>query len=745
MRFFDAFYSKCCKVVLFLVLFLSQMTIAFGQDNIGPGRAIMFDGIDDYIDLGNIYDDLALPVTISVWVNISAGATYAYPIFNSQDNLPLYNGVTFIVSPTTFSIQYGDGKGENNPAFRRGKTAVVPNMAGRWVHLTGIMRNENDMELYLNGINVGGAYSGTTDLPMDSNFPLDNAKIGTWYSNGITTYFSGMMDELRIFNRSLSESEIRQQMCKQLIGNETGLVGYWTFNETSGNTLKDKSSKGYDGVLKNNPTRQYSGAPIGDVSTDLYTASWTGKTLQLGNVEVSKVIGNPEGVHIYKVNNSPSQANGLESVSDTNPYYGVFVAAQDNDNYFDAKTSGSCKYYIRDDNSISLWQGIDEMTGIIERKELLSVAGEDVVVDLGGYRILCDQTSYLLKSGIDPVEKSFHWSNGETTADITITSSGLYWLEVSNGCTDDRDTVNVLFEKKPAFSLGPDEISCLSQPKLLTPFGDAAGKNFRWHDGSTNPTFEVHDGGLFWVRVENICGAHEDTIHIEKLSVETADLGKDKIICDQPSQLLETGIKDLANKSFSWSTGQTTPSIQVTKSGIYNVSVTSVCGVDMDTVNIVFSSKPPTFDFGEDEERCAINSRQLKPYQRAGDFQYKWQDGSSNDSFPVTEYGKYWVMVTNACGIASDTIEFSKVANNDFEIPNIITPNGDPLNQYFVIEGNTYGPNHLTLFNRWGEQVFSSDDYTNDWDGGELPGGVYFYRIVGDCLGDKRGALTISR
>ena len=90
------------------------------------GGFFEFDGVDDYIDLGNIYDDLVLPVSISAWVYLEKNEFC--PIFTSQDNSPTYNGFQFVVGPITISMEYGDGRGEGIPYFRRSKNVVIPNI-----------------------------------------------------------------------------------------------------------------------------------------------------------------------------------------------------------------------------------------------------------------------------------------------------------------------------------------------------------------------------------------------------------------------------------------------------------------------------------------------------------------------------------------------------------------------------------------------------------------------------------------
>ena len=61
-------------------------------------------------------------------------------------------------------------------------------------------------------------------------------------------------------------------------------------------------------------------------------------------------------------------------------------------------------------------------------------------------------------------------------------------------------------------------------------------------------------------------------------------------------------------------------------------------------------------------------------------------------------------------------------------LPNIITPNGDGLNDRFVVKGLARGPWALTLYNRWGREVYATVDYGHDW-GGDAPAGVYYYLL----------------
>jgi gliding motility-associated-like protein len=88
-------------------------------------------------------------------------------------------------------------------------------------------------------------------------------------------------------------------------------------------------------------------------------------------------------------------------------------------------------------------------------------------------------------------------------------------------------------------------------------------------------------------------------------------------------------------------------------------------------------------------------------------------------------------------------------------IPEGFSPNGDGINDYFVIKGAERFVVTLRVFNRWGNKVFESEHYKNDWDGAanvgmlitnQLPGGTYYY-TVNFNNGEKEiiGYLTLNR
>lgn len=86
----------------------------------------------------------------------------------------------------------------------------------------------------------------------------------------------------------------------------------------------------------------------------------------------------------------------------------------------------------------------------------------------------------------------------------------------------------------------------------------------------------------------------------------------------------------------------------------------------------------------------------------------------------------------------------------EIQVFNGFSPNGDGVNDYFVINGlERFSTHHLLVYNRWGNLVYESKGYLNDWEGTwngkALPTGTYYYILEFDGNRVQRGALELRR
>jgi gliding motility-associated-like protein len=106
-----------------------------------------------------------------------------------------------------------------------------------------------------------------------------------------------------------------------------------------------------------------------------------------------------------------------------------------------------------------------------------------------------------------------------------------------------------------------------------------------------------------------------------------------------------------------------------------------------------------------------------------------------------------WTVRNGVCPENSDDIT---VTLNPLKIPNAFSPNGDGFNDLFVIPGLEYYPNtSFHVFNRWGSEVYTSNDYHNNWNGtnmlnGRLADDTYYYIIEIPSQKSYSGFLIIK-
>jgi gliding motility-associated-like protein len=390
----------------------------------------------------------------------------------------------------------------------------------------------------------------------------------------------------------------------------------------------------------------------------------------------------------------------------------------------------------------------------------------DVLVTVADTEVECEGESATLIAVASGGGGGYNylWSTGETTSSITVSPSETtsYTVTVSDNCLDQSvsATAQVFV---PEF--GPIVLSAsddVTDPCPYVPYtfaveanGGAGGFQYMWLDNFGNtfgnqPTQFVQPGTstTYYVMVEDRCGQQamdSVTVTITSPPLIPFVLG-DTTICIGDSALLVAGATGgYGNYYFYWPhSGETTNSVWVKprQTGPIQVIVTDDCGTfsvsafgQVEVLQPIANFNIVSSTFFEDLPVQFQNAT-------FGANQFDWEFGDGNTSTMVhpsnvyTEPGVYYVTlyVENEIGCRDSITKPLRILPEFYiYVPNTITPNGDGFNDWFEVSTVNVVEFKIRIFNRWGEQVFYSDDKRFMWDatydGKPVPDGVYVYRL----------------
>jgi gliding motility-associated-like protein len=383
----------------------------------------------------------------------------------------------------------------------------------------------------------------------------------------------------------------------------------------------------------------------------------------------------------------------------------------------------------------------DTLVVVVQPIPVLNIAG--------GTGLCIGQSATLAASGAS----AYQWSGGSTAASpvITVTPAvtTTYYVTGSNGSCSTIDSVTVTVDTIPVVSVAAVNSICAGESITLTASGAAS---YSWSGGIISSGASVTDSPPV-TTTYNVTGSNGGcsgapiAFTVTVNPQPAVELGGPYYFCDSAaiSQVLYA-----SGAAISWSDGSNGDSLLVNSEGTYFVSVGNGSGCmayDTTVVNVLAS---PVSALPAEYSGCP------KSFSAGIADSYLWSTGDTAAVLYIQSSGIYSVVLTATSGCSATYSINATIGNSGAaylsKLPNVFTPNGDGRNDLFSL-GNAFDDctkfKAITIFNRWGQQLFESGDPGFSWDGkvngNSVPEGVY-YGIVesGDEGNAEHTAIHIT-
>lgn len=311
---------------------------------------------------------------------------------------------------------------------------------------------------------------------------------------------------------------------------------------------------------------------------------------------------------------------------------------------------------------------------------------------------------------------------------------------------DDLKLVKVL-PPDSLLSSSNDTVICPGDTIWLSAFSRDTTNGIKWDNGSIDSLRPVTEPGVYWVELD--CGCDltlVDTIIVGQFKSLPNLKIPDTTVCpgESVSYSLPVDLDYNLNGVVSGS------SFTISDTGTHILEVSNGCFDSTYVFNVSFlkTESLPNLEFND----TILCDGEEAVYQIPPGFSYELNGSVIAGPFVVSSIGDYVLKIFNSC----DTTKYSfKVDDEGCEmllfVPNAFTPDGDGLNdcfKVFVIQFLNYS---ISIFNRWGQLVYQSNDPNQCWDGsynGEVKQDVYSYKIsvqTGDRVQNERGVVTVLK
>ncbi|MDO1451229.1 gliding motility-associated C-terminal domain-containing protein [Rhodocytophaga aerolata] len=351
------------------------------------------------------------------------------------------------------------------------------------------------------------------------------------------------------------------------------------------------------------------------------------------------------------------------------------------------------------------------------------------------------------------------YSSSPSAAPLVTTTYTVY-AENQFGCLDSlQTTVRVI--AKPKVSITTPQGTTLCEARTVKLMATPGYTSYQWYlnnqliSEATTDSLLISNEGIYYVEVSGSpasCQGISSQVEIirSSTSIPMVTIHGKTHLCAGESTLLST--HQQSGYFYQWLkdntalAGETTHQLTVKEAGTYQVKMQSIGHCEAVSAPIPIQVYPyPEISLPLDTTVChtPLVLTLNKPTE---EYTYLWSDNSTEPSLEVKQSGEYTLQVSNGYCIATRKITVQILDPGQVEIPNVITPNDDQSNDFFVVK-NGFGKISLTIYNRWGKEVFRSSEYQNDWNAAGLSNGAYYYHLSGHspCFKTAKGIINVLK
>ncbi len=425
-------------------------------------------------------------------------------------------------------------------------------------------------------------------------------------------------------------------------------------------------------------------------------------------------------------------------------------------------TAGTYFFTVSDQNNCQTTGNVTIQSGICcTLKSNASVTSTTCGLDNGSI------TMNIQVAGTSPYLYSINGTTPQSINTFGSLAAGSYEIITTdkNGCKDTITSTVGTSVNTLNISLSKTDASCFGYSDGTASANVTGGNpnySYNWSNGNQNSSLQNLITGNYSLTVtdKDNCTVSSSIKVNEPLSIGI-NLGNDTTVCDGNSVLIDAGSGYV---KYEWNNSESTQTISTKQSGLYTITVTDNNGCTASDNLKVTASQSATLDLGEDISIYSGESAALSPVimgGASGNGSYNWSPPTflsctncKNPTASPTTNSQYILIYSDALGcISTDSINILVLDPGKVYFPSAFTPNGDGKNDIFRALGNGVKQYRLKIFNRWGELVFETADFSEGWDGtykgSAQPVSVFVYIATVTFQNNKtnsyNGSITLIR